>query len=69
MEEDLPEEAICPNCEWRGDAKGITSCPECGATLSNLDSFDEEQADSKDNEKYPADFLTNTKEDDDDNME
>ncbi|HLB95817.1 MAG TPA: hypothetical protein VJK26_02845 [Patescibacteria group bacterium] len=50
-------DAICPNCEWSGDATGITSCPVCGSNLSLLDAHDDfEQV--ADEAKYPKEFLS-----------
>ncbi len=58
------EVAICPNCEWTGDATGIADCPLCGASLAHLDSYDEEAdlASSK-QDKYPEEIINRTKED------
>lgn len=63
------KEAFCPNCEWTGDATGITSCPVCNTTLSMLDSFDEEELMMAEKEKYPEDFLSRIKEANDDYIE
>lgn len=68
MKKDLHKDAFCPNCEWTGDATGITSCPVCGSTLSSLDSFDEEEIMANRTEKYPDDFLSKIDEPND-NME
>lgn len=53
------EEAFCPNCEWTGDATGITSCPVCNASLSNLENFDE---DEESKGKYPSEILDTVEE-------
>lgn len=58
------EVAICPNCEWTGDAFGIASCPQCGANLASFDAFDEEDdLLPKKDEKYPEEIINRTKED------
>jgi hypothetical protein len=62
-------DAFCPNCEWTGDAEGITNCPVCNAELSSLDSFDEDEALTDDKDKYPAEFLGKIQENDDDYMQ
>ncbi|MFA6492984.1 MAG: hypothetical protein WCV58_02535 [Patescibacteria group bacterium] len=56
------EQAFCPNCEWTGNAEGITSCPVCGANLSSLDSFEEEEAVAGKEDKYSADLISKVQE-------
>jgi len=63
------EDAICPNCEWSGDATGITSCPVCGSNLSLIDSLEEEPTLGRAEARYPEDFLSHIQESDDDLVE
>lgn len=64
------EDVFCPNCEWTGNVAGVTSCPVCGANLSSLSSFsDEELAVEAGKEKYPDDFLSKIDDPDDDYIE
>lgn len=57
------EVAICPNCEWTGDATGIADCPLCGASLASLDTYDEESDLVKKEDKYPQEFINREEED------
>ena len=57
------EAAICPNCEWTGDAIGMADCPLCGASLASLDAYDEENDLVKKQDKYPDDIINREEED------
>lgn len=61
----IEEDAYClnPNCEWTGNAIGMTSCPVCGSDVSNMDSYDDDTTARE--EKYPSEFLARIKQDDD----
>lgn len=65
---DTKEDAFCPNCEWTGDAAGMTSCPVCGSSLSSLESFQDDDLTSGVKDRYPEN-LQNIKEDDDEYLE
>lgn len=58
------QEALCPSCEWSGDATGISHCPECGSQLTLIDDFDEEKL-TKANVRYPSEVLGRLSETDD----
>lgn len=54
------EDAYCPNpnCEWTGDAVGLTDCPLCGTPLAMFDALDEDDPDAFKEDKYPVDYLS-----------
>ena len=62
------EDAFCPNCEWTGDATGVSSCPVCGSNLSSLRALDEDVIRGE-KDKYPQDFVSKIQEADDDYIE
>lgn len=55
MKKDL-EDAVCTQCDWTGDATGLTDCPICGEPLSRLDDLNGDVI-SEDNERYPRDLI------------
>jgi len=56
------QDAICPNCEWSGDAMGLSKCPVCGADIAPLTETDDLGVKLNQDEKYPADIVAETDE-------